>query len=125
MTKSQAKSFRNILEANLIELGSRALRRESIAVEPVADSLDRTLRASERELAVQTLEAASAGLCAVRAALQRLDDGTFGICLQCEDEISLKRLSALPAASFCIECQEAADGGREARPRRMALPMAA
>ncbi|MGJ5819914.1 TraR/DksA family transcriptional regulator [Paludibaculum fermentans] len=125
MTKSQAKSFRNILEANLIELGGRALRRDAIAVETAADDLDRTLRASERDLAVHTLEAASVGIRAIRAALQRMDDGTFGICLECDDEISLKRLTALPAASLCIECQEAADSGREARPRRMALPMAA
>jgi DnaK suppressor protein len=50
----------------------------------------------------------------VRAALTRMDAGTFGICIDCEEEIGIKRLAALPWSASCIDCQEAADrmGGR-------------
>ena len=41
----------------------------------------------------------------VEAALKRLDKGNFGICLDCEDTLSEKRLLTRPAAEFCIECQ--------------------
>jgi DnaK suppressor protein len=45
----------------------------------------------------------------VRAALGRIDAGTFGVCVGCEEDINPKRLAAVPWASFCIVCQEAAD----------------
>lgn len=41
----------------------------------------------------------------VRAALQRLDDGTFGACLSCGKTVGLNRLLAYPAAARCIACQ--------------------
>ena len=49
-------------------------------------------------------------LCAkCRDALRRIDAGTFGICVGCEEEINLKRLAAVPWAASCIVCQEAED----------------
>lgn len=39
------------------------------------------------------------------AALKRIADGTFGLCVKCEEEISLRRLQARPAALFCVQCQ--------------------
>ncbi len=41
----------------------------------------------------------------VRAALDRLDHGTYGICARCGVEISPARLKALPYAELCVECQ--------------------
>lgn len=38
-------------------------------------------------------------------ALQRMKNGTYGICARCNQEISLARLKALPYAELCIECQ--------------------
>jgi DnaK suppressor protein len=45
----------------------------------------------------------------VRDALRSIGDGTFGVCLRCEDDISPKRLAAVPWTAFCIQCQEIAD----------------
>jgi DnaK suppressor protein len=39
-------------------------------------------------------------------ALSKIDTGTFGICEQCEEEISLKRLEARPETTLCIRCKE-------------------
>jgi DnaK suppressor protein len=55
-------------------------------------------------------------LCDVRAALGRIAANTFGICLDCEEEISLKRLMAVPWTPSCIGCQEAEDN-RQKLPR--------
>jgi DnaK suppressor protein len=60
----------------------------------------------------------------VHAALGRINVGTFGLCLECDDELSPKRLAAVPWASLCIRCQEAEDG-REREGYRVALPLAA
>ena len=50
----------------------------------------------------------------VNDALSRLDAGKFGICAGCEEPINPKRLAAIPWASSCIVCQEAADRGQKA-----------
>ena len=44
----------------------------------------------------------------IQAALKRIDDGTYGVCLSCDEKINTKRLAALPYASQCIKCAEAA-----------------
>jgi DnaK suppressor protein len=40
-------------------------------------------------------------------ALHRLDHGAYGICMECEEPISAKRLDAVPWARYCVTCQEA------------------
>ena len=45
----------------------------------------------------------------VETALDRIAGGTYGCCLRCDEEISMKRLTALPYAFLCITCQESAE----------------
>ena len=45
----------------------------------------------------------------IEMALQKIDQGTFGICEDCDDEIPVKRLRARPDASYCLLCQETAE----------------
>jgi len=47
----------------------------------------------------------------VNQALERMGEGTYGLCLECEQEVQQKRLDAVPWARFCIECQEKQDKG--------------
>ena len=42
-------------------------------------------------------------------ALARIADGSYGVCLHCEEDISPKRVNAVPWAAFCIKCQEQVD----------------
>jgi DnaK suppressor protein len=72
-------------------------------------SLDRIQHASDRDMAIGNLERDSSRLLEVRAALRRIAASTFGICIHCEENISPKRLAAVPWTSFFIACQEAAD----------------
>lgn len=55
----------------------------------------------------------------VKAALRRIHDGGFGVCVECERAISPKRLLAVAWASHCIQCQDVAD--RDARERTDSL----
>lgn len=41
----------------------------------------------------------------VKKALERIEDGTFGICEKCGDDISVARLKARPVTTLCIECK--------------------
>jgi DnaK suppressor protein len=63
----------------------------------------------KRDLAIGGLDRNAKLLREVRAAINRIDAGSFGTCLECEEGIGMKRLSAVPWTSSCIVCQEAAD----------------
>jgi len=97
------------LENRQTELGNGNRNREALAIETSPDELDRIQHASDRDWAMSNLERNSNRLREVRAALDRLDASTFGICVDCGDNINPKRLAAIPWASSCIVCQEVAD----------------
>jgi DnaK suppressor protein len=109
MTKMELKKFKATLAARQSELEGLIRNREAAAIETSADALDQIQHAVERELALGTLARESSGLRETRAALRRIDDGSFGTCLDCEEEINLKRLAAVPWAARCIACQDRAD----------------
>jgi DnaK suppressor protein len=109
MTKIDPNAYRKALENRQSELESGSRDREALAVQTLPDELDRIQHATERDMAIGNLDRDSICLLEVRAALRRMDEGTFGICAECEAGINPKRLAAIPWASYCIVCQEAAD----------------
>lgn len=114
MTKNELNELRRALEKIQTELGNGSRHREDLAVETSPDELDRIQLASNRDWAMSNLERSSTRLREVRAALRRVDAGSFGICVGCEENINPRRLAAVPWASSCIVCQEAADREQEA-----------
>jgi DnaK suppressor protein len=104
---------RESLERKQAELAWVLRARDGIAIEKSADQMDEIQYASERDLAIRNVDRDSALLREVKAALRRLHDGNFGTCIDCEYEISSKRLAAVPWAARCIRCQETADRDRQ------------
>jgi DnaK suppressor protein len=109
MTTPELAHFRTVLEARQTELEALLRDREVIAVNSSADMLDQIQHAQERDMAIGNLERGSARLSEVRSALQRIQLGSFGICVDCEEEIGMKRLAAVPWTTSCLVCREAAD----------------
>jgi DnaK suppressor protein len=109
MNKTELEKYKAILEAKQIELSGGLRNRDEIAIEKTPDALDEVQLAGERELAIRNLDREANLLRNVRAALFRINDGSYGICGHCEEDIKPKRLDAVPWAAFCIRCQEAAD----------------
>jgi DnaK suppressor protein len=109
MTKNELEKYKTVLETRLAELSYALRNREDIAIEKTTDALDEVQLAGERELAIRNLDRESHLLRQVRGALARIADGSYGTCNHCEEEISLKRLNAVPQTAYCIKCQEAAD----------------
>jgi DnaK suppressor protein len=109
MTDSELNKYRNVLQAKQAELVRLVRNRDGIAIEKSPDAFDEVQLAAERELAIRTLDRESILLRSVRAALTRMDEGSFSVCLHCEEDISAKRLAAVPWTAFCIKCQEIAD----------------
>jgi DnaK suppressor protein len=113
MTKTDTAKYKAILEGRQAELAGVLRNRDGITIEKSPDALDEVQNAAERELAIRNLDRESNLLRNVRAALQRIEEGTFGICVHCEEEISPKRIAAVPWTPFCIGCQEQADRAQQ------------
>lgn len=104
---------KEILLARAREL-ERILRTRDLTIETFADPLDEIQQAAELELAIETADRTSAKLAEIRLALDRLEDGTYGICADCDEDIAPNRLRAVPWATRCIRCQEAFEQQSEA-----------
>ena len=115
MTRTELDNFRGILTAKQAELAQATGKRDGIAIERTPDALDEVQLAAERELTTRGLERESRLLRNVRAALGRIAEGTYGTCLECDEEISQKRVLAMPWVSLCITCQERADQNSQRR----------
>jgi DnaK suppressor protein len=109
MKTTELEHFRKILTIRQADLSDGRTNREAIAIEATADELDRIQQAQERDFAMGAIDRDSLRLREIRAALERIDNGSFGICLNCEEEIAPKRLAAVPWTALCIVCQEAAE----------------
>ncbi len=113
MTKSEVNKYKEILESRQAELVGVLRNRDGITIEKSPDALDEVQNAAERELAIRNLDRESNLLRNVRAALRRINDGSFGVCVHCDEDISPKRVAAVPWTPYCIQCQEAADKAQE------------
>ena len=109
MSRTNFEKYRSILEAKKAELAEGLRNWDDIAIEKTPDAIDEVQLAGERELAIRNLDRGSNLLRNVRGALARIADGSYGVCMHCDEEIKPKRLDALPWAKYCIRCQEAAD----------------
>ncbi|HEU5482697.1 MAG TPA: TraR/DksA family transcriptional regulator [Sphingomicrobium sp.] len=97
------------LEAQLKELEERQAR--------IAEDLSEPLNRDSDEQAIELEDDASLEgqgvlvareIASVKRALGRIEDGTYGECVRCGEEIAAARLEARPEASLCIDCARAA-----------------
>ena len=103
---------KELLERKEAELAWVLRARDGIAIEKSADQMDEIQYATERDLAIRNVDRNSALLRQVKAALGRIRDGSFGTCIDCDYAIGSKRLAAVPWATRCIRCQDAAEQER-------------
>ena len=114
MTKIERTRFREVLKKRQADLEENSNNgRKALAIEMSADELDRIQQAQERDFALGGLDRTAKLLREVRAAINRTNAGTFGICLDCQKDIGVKRLAAMPWTASCIVCQEAGEMARQ------------
>lgn len=87
------------------QLGQSVTEEEQRRLEAAMDSGDQALVDLEREMGISLQEMRNRERQLIDDALDSVDEGTYGICADCGDEISEKRLHALPFARLCVECQ--------------------
>jgi RNA polymerase-binding protein DksA len=118
LTKDQIKQFRQLLiteRAKLADEIKTIAREASTSPRDASGDLsaytvhmaDMAADTYDRELSMNLVSSEQEILYQIDDALKRLDEGTFGICLQCSQPIAMSRLKAVPYASMCIACQRA------------------
>ena len=107
-TESQLVLLRDLLEAH------RSFRCDQLEQLRRAALLPRRT-ATDREINDSLVSGAQASLREVMRALRRMNDGSYGTCLSCFEQLPIERLEVLPQAALCMTCQHAVD--RAADPR--------
>lgn len=78
----------------------------------VEDPGDQALSSTMESLKISLQDTERQELARIVQALQKIEDGTYGICMDCGQPISERRLSSYPNAARCISCQEAFEENR-------------
>jgi DnaK suppressor protein len=108
LTHSKKTEFRKFLEQHLEILSQSSNRSYSTHDfnDEYSDPLDRASAELFASQGFRFKERDSNLIRKIREALERLEDGTFGICDECGKAISEKRLQVRPIATRCIKCKE-------------------
>ena len=107
------ENYKQVLLAKASELRRGQLSKDQIAIERNAELLDEIQRTLDREIAMASMTRDWHTAMLVSEAIHRIDTGEFGVCAECDEPISERRLNAIPWAKFCIRCQERADSKQE------------
>jgi DnaK suppressor protein len=123
MTKAEIDSYRQRLLALKKRLGGDESELEEEALRPLGGEsggglsdvpvhpADLGTENYEEEITLDLLENEAHILAEVNDALARIEQGTFGRCENCGQEISRERLDALPYARYCIRCARKLQAG--------------
>ena len=108
MKKRELNEIKKILTQQLKDLLSRAdCSLEGLAEfdENLSDVVDIAAQVSERSFSNHLCSREKLLIRKIEQSLQDIEDGIYGLCEQCEEEISVMRLKARPTARYCIECK--------------------
>ncbi len=117
MKAKDLKYFREQLVAKRKELiqvvqKTEDYGREANSEAETMDIADKASSSYTKEFMFSKSNADRRQLQKIADAIVRLDDGEFGNCVNCEEEIGRKRLEAVPWAELCIKCQQLEEEGR-------------
>lgn len=110
MKSAQIEQFKRKLESQREE-AFRLLHRvddesRSMDSDIPQDSGDQSINTISKEFLFQQGSQRRGMVRRIEAALSRIAEGTFGVCAECSEDISIRRLEALPWTDSCIQCQE-------------------
>ena len=108
MKKKDVERFKDILLGQLDELLGHANDTVSGMTAPKENFPDPTDRASleaDRNFMLRIRDRESKLIKKIKKALKRIENGTFGVCEKCGEDITLKRLEARPVTTQCIQCK--------------------
>ena len=108
MENTKLAYFKEKLEnmgKNLLQEAEKTLSDMTVNNDNYPDPTDRASAESDRNFELRIRDRERKLLAKVKAALERIEGGTYGICDECGDEIGDKRLEARPVTTLCIDCK--------------------
>ncbi len=118
MEKEQIDFFKDLLERRMQELLTNVddtVNDMTGDVESFPDPTDRASLESDRNFTLRIRDRERKLIGKIKEALERIEDGTFGICEKCGGDISFKRLEARPVTTYCIDCKKREESMEKAR----------
>ena len=110
MNQTDLQRFKTMLEESrqtLLQSAKRTLTEESnFDTDDLPDEIDLASSEYNQSMVFRLRDREKFLLKKIDKALARIEDGSFGICERCEEEISPKRLEARPVTTLCIRCKE-------------------
>lgn len=109
LNKKKQTFFRALLNERLEELlveANRTLSGMTDQGDNFPDPTDRATMESDRNFTLRIRDRERKLIGKIKEALERLEEGSFGICERCGEEISVKRLEARPVTTLCIDCKK-------------------
>ena len=117
MTRRQKRQIEKRLADKLAELTGKTDRRNELKAERLNDPDEETRLRQDLDLAVSVINTDWETAKAVEQAMGLLEIGEYGICRECEEPISPKRLAAIPWTTLCVSCKESQDSEPDLSPR--------
>jgi DnaK suppressor protein len=110
LNQKDLKRFKKVLEEskkNLLANAKRTMMEESsFDTDNLPDEIDLASSEYSQAMIFRMRDREKFLLNKIEKALTRIDDGSFGVCERCGEEISPKRLEARPVTTLCIRCKE-------------------
>jgi DnaK suppressor protein len=115
MSKKDMEKFRRLLEDKKASLSSDLAKtrsaEEETTEEATQDIADKAVSSYTREFLYSLTDGERSTLLQIDDAIGRIDDATYGMCIHCGQPMAEKRLTAVPWAPYCVDCQELAEKG--------------
>jgi DnaK suppressor protein len=107
VNRKDIEYFRNLLKQRIQELRSGAGKtvEDMDEDENFPDPTDRASMESSRNSVLRIRDRERKLIFKIEDALKRLDDGEYGICAECGEDIGIGRLKARPVTTLCIDCK--------------------
>jgi DnaK suppressor protein len=109
MNAKKQKSFKKLLNEQrrtLIQEAQKTVSGMTDAKENFPDPTDRATLESDRNFMLRIRGRERKLILKIEEALERIEDGSFGICEKCGEDISEERLKARPVTTHCIDCKK-------------------
>lgn len=110
MTDELIQEFRELLQQDkekLLQKAAHTLKNEiELSKDDMADEADLASALTDQSLSLRLRGRERVLIDKIDHALRRIENGEFGICVACEDEIEVSRLRARPVTTMCIACKE-------------------
>jgi DnaK suppressor protein len=115
MTKKEMEKYRRLLDDKKATLSAEIAKtrsaEEETTEESTQDIADKAVSSYTREFLYSLTDGERSTLLQIDDALVRIDESSYGLCLNCGSLMTEKRLNAVPWAPYCLDCQELSEKG--------------